>query len=136
TNKGLLVSTNGGTSFALSSAELASGQYMSSFTGAKEGATTRLLAISSTTNPDPTTSISARSYGFSKLSRLDVGGSWVDKTSVIPSGTTPRWAQMARNNISTVYVARKDANAYPQVIKSTNGGDGLSDVAFTDTSDR
>src|SRR5204863_6806654 len=86
TNKGLLVSTNGGTSFALSSAQLASGQYMTSFTGAKEGSTTRLLAISSTTNPDPVTSVSARSYGFSKLSRLDVGGSWVDKTSVIPSG--------------------------------------------------
>ena len=134
TNKGLLVSTNG-TSFALSSAQLASGQYMTSFTGAKEGTTTRLVAISSTTNPDPVNNISARAYGFSKLSRLDVGGTWVDKSSVIPSGTTARWVQMARNNISTVYIAGKDANAYPQVVKSTDGGNSFGDVFFTSTSD-
>src|SRR5437762_11720006 len=52
TNKGLLVSTNGGTSFSLSSTTgIATGQFMASFTGAKEGTTTRLMAVTSATNP-------------------------------------------------------------------------------------
>jgi hypothetical protein len=134
TNKGLLTSTDGAT-FALASTQLAAGQFMTSFTGAKVGTTTRLITVSSTTNPDPVNSVSARSYGLSKLSRLDVGGTWTEVTSAIPSGTTARWVQMARNNINTVYLAGRDANSYPQVVKSTNGGTSFSDVFFTATGD-
>src|SRR5205823_2005991 len=52
TNKGLLVSTNGGTSFALSTATgIAAGQFITSFTGAQAGTTTRLIAVTRATNP-------------------------------------------------------------------------------------
>src|SRR3954453_3703843 len=94
------------------------------------------MAITSTTNPDPVKpSVSPRSYGFSKLHRLDYGGSWVDKTSVVPSGDVPKFVQMARNDTSVVYLAGKDSAAMPQVVKSTNGGDSFSDTFFTRTTD-
>jgi hypothetical protein len=79
TNKGLLVSTNGGLSFALDSQQIPVSpinEYMISFTGAKQGGITRLIARTSGTNPNPTNSQSARSYGYTGLYRLDVGETW------------------------------------------------------------
>ena len=136
TNKGMLVSTNGGTSFTVSTTTgIASGQFIISFTGAKEGTTTRLMAITSASNP--TTGDSARSSAFGKLYRLDVGGTWIDKTTSFPTGNKPHFVQMARNNISTIYLAGTDAGsfAYPQVLKSIDGGNSWTDVYLTSTTD-
>ncbi len=136
TNKGLLVSTNGGTSFTLSSVTgIASGQFMISFIGAKDTAsgTTRLLAVTSATNPVAGNSPSA--YAFGKLYRLDVGGTWTDKTSAVPSGNKMHFVQMARSNITTAYLAGGDANGNEQVLKTTNGGDAWSDVFLSNSTD-
>ena len=140
TNKGLLVSTNGGASFALHAQQLPAGQFMISFSGAKTGTTTRLLAITSTTNPNATNSngTSARSYSYSKLWRLDVGGTWVDKSAAVAavaSGEVPKFVGMARDNISTAFLGGADAAGRPQVLKTTNGGDTFGDVFFTRTVD-
>jgi len=115
---------------------------MISFSGATAGGTTRLLTITSTTNPNATNSTSARSYGYSKLWRLDnpavAGAAWADKSaavSAVASGEVPNFVGMARGNASVAYLSGADAAGRPQVLKTSNGGDTFSDVFFTRTTD-
>jgi hypothetical protein len=141
TNKGLLVSTNGGSTFSLASAQLPAGQYMISFAGAKNGTTTRFLAITSTTNPNVTNSngTSARSYSYSKLWRLDYGGAWQDKSAAVSAVgdglDKPKFVGMARNNTSIAFLGGVDSAGRPQVLKTTNGGDAFADTFFTRPND-
>ena len=129
TNKGLLTSSNGGASFGLAAQQ--PGQTIMSFTGAKQGSTVRLLALTTSGSPSPDSRPWSLTYGG--LYRLDVGGSWVNKSSAIPSGEDPHFVSMAQNNISIAYTGGAGlVSGYylPQVLKTSNGGDAWSDTYF------
>ena len=127
TNKGLLISNDGGATFALAAQQ--PGQTIMSFTGAKEGATVRLLAL--TTSDAPTAGSDPAGLAYGGAYRLDVGGAWTNVSSGIPSGKSSHYISMAQNNISAVYIAGYDANGRPEVLKSNNGGSTFSDIFYT-----
>ena len=127
TNKGLLVSSDGGSSFALAAQQ--PGQTIMSFTGAKEGGTVRLLVTTTSDSPGPGSDPEFLTYGGAY--RLDVGGSWTSISGGIPSGKLPHYISMAQNNISTVYTGGVDPYGRPDVLKSTDGGTTFSDTLFT-----
>ena len=130
-NKGLLTSSNGGSTFSLA-AQQPTNRNIMSFTGAKQGSTVRLLAL--TTSSSIWDGYSPGDLIYNGFYRLDVGGTWVDKSSTIaaaPNGGTPNFISMAQNDINTVYTGGGDAIGAPQVLKSTNGGDSWSDVFLT-----
>ena len=113
TNKGLLTSSNGGASFTLSAQQPANTNMMS-FTGAKQGSTVRLLAL--TTSDSFWDGYSPADLTYNGLYRLDVGGSWVSKTAAITAvapGQDPNFVSMAQNNINIVYTGGGDPNGRP-----------------------
>lgn len=122
TNAGLLVSSNGGTSFAAASVGgLPSGQSILSFAGAKVGTTTRFAAVTYASG-----SIWAGIPGYElggggNVITLDWGASnWTTRT--LAAGVRPFYAGMAINDIGTMYVAGGSSSGAPTVYKSTNGG--------------
>jgi len=130
-NKGFLISSNGGSTFTLAAQQPANTNMMS-FTGAKQGSTVRLLAL--TTSNSSWDEYSPADLNYNGLYRLDVGGSWVDKTAAITAvapNQDPNFVSMAQNNINIVYTGGGDPNGRPQVLKSSNGGDTWADTFFT-----
>ena len=141
TNKGLLTSSNGGASFTLAAEQ--PGQTIMSFAGAKQGGIVRLLALTTGDSPSPGSHPWQLNYGG--FYRLDVGGSWVDKTAAIAAVAggvqgqqEPQYISMAENNINTVFTAGggivtgDDGVDYltSQILKTSNGGDTWSDTYF------
>ena len=127
-NKGFLTSSDGGATFTLAAQQPTNTNIMS-FTGAKEGATVRLMAM--TTSSTFWDGYSPANLTYSGLFRLDVGGSWVDVSSGIAAGEDPNFVSMAQNNISIVYTGGGDVAGRPQVLKSTDGGTTFADTFFT-----
>ena len=130
-NKGLLTSTNGGSTFSLAAQQPANTNMMS-FTGAKQGSTVRLLAL--TTSSSTWDGYSPADLTYNGLYRLDVGGSWVDETPAITAvapNQDPNFVAMAQNNINIVYTGGGDPNGRPQVLKSSDGGNTWADTFFT-----
>ena len=125
TNKGLLTSTTGGASFALTT--MPNGQAILSFTGARQGTTTRLMAVTTSGSPGPDTV--PIDLPFGALYRLDVGGTWTSLS--VPSNNSMRNVAMARNNISIAYLGGTDWVSMTQVLKTTDGGTSWSDVFRT-----
>ena len=135
TNKGFLTSSNGGSTFTLAAQQPANTNMMS-FTGAKQGSTVRLMAL--TTTSSSWDAYSPYDLTYDRFFRLDVGGSWVDKSAAIaavPSSRTPHFISMAQNNTNVVYTGGGDPIGCPQVLKSTDGGDTWADTFFTFASD-
>lgn len=131
TNAGLLVSTNGGTSFGVANVGgLPAGHVIKAFAGAKQGATTRFVAV---TYPSGSTYAGIPGYdngGGGAVVTLDWGqSSWTVRS--LPSGAWPFYAGMAGNNIDTMYVAGGSSAGAPTVYKSTNGGANWSSVFLT-----
>src|SRR5262249_12365682 len=134
TSRGLLVSNNGGASFALSSATgIPSTQAMFSFAGAKQGATTRFFAVTyPTADIYPGVLIEGSYTHFAGVYSLDVGqASWTRRTSGIAAGDYPTFVSMARNNVSVAYVAGGSSAGSPTVSKTSNGGANWSHVFNT-----
>ncbi len=131
TNAGLLVSTNGGVSFTLSTVTgIPSGKKIVSFTGARQGGTVRLFAL-------VTDSVYAGMpaedlfWPHQDVYVLDWGGSsWTLKTSGLPTGEGNGLAFIgsANNNINTAYVSGQNSNEEPIVYKTINGGDSWQSV--------
>ena len=122
TNDGLLLSTNNGTSFALQSiGGITAGQAIVSFAAAKQGASARFFAV---TSSGAYAGQPGCGTGGEGLYRLDVGQStWTNLTSALPSNHTPVYVGMATNNISVAFVAGKDLAARaPTVAKTADGG--------------
>ena len=132
TNRGLLVSTNGGSSFAIQSLGGMTG-VMFSFAGAKQGGTTRFFAVTLPfADVFPGVDIEDSNTDYQGIYSIDVGQSnWSAKTTGIPAGDFPSFVSMARNDINTAYVAGGGAADAPTVSKTTNGGASWSAVLNT-----
>ena len=130
TNQGLLVSTNGGASFSIQSITgIPTAEKIVGFAGAKQGATTRLVAV---TNTSAWAGIAGYEFDFTATSGvyfLDVGQSaWTKKITGIPAGNYPFYVAMALNDINTVYVSGGSDAGVPVVFKTTNAGTSWTSV--------
>jgi Viral BACON domain/Putative binding domain, N-terminal len=125
TSSGLLVSTNGGSTFALSSAGgIPSTQAMVSMAGAKQGSTVRLFAV--TADPAdvfPGLNVEGSYASYLGIYTIDSGqASWTQRTTGIAASDHPMFVAMSLNDISTAYVAGQNDGEYPIIYKTTNGG--------------
>src|SRR5581483_7565931 len=134
TSRGLLVSNNSGSTFAMSSAGgIPAGQVIFSFTGAKVGSTTRFFAVTlPSADVYPGVDIEGADQDYQGIYSIDVGqANWSLRTTGIASTDRPSFVSMARNDINTVYVAGASTNGVPTVDKSINGGLGWTPVLNT-----
>ncbi len=126
TGAGLLVSTNGGATFALSSiGGITASEAMVSFAGAKQGVTTRFICVTLNAGDVFPGLLIEGDYGsYQKVYSLDWGqASWSVRTNGIASGDQPVLVAMARNDISTAYIAgQQSASENPVLYRSGNGG--------------
>lgn len=125
TRQGLLISTNGGTSFSMSSTPgIPSGSGFISFTGGKSGGTTRLMGTIADQG-DLYPGIKALDIGIcTDILKLEVGaGSWTSVYNNIATGHEVFLITSAGNNSTTFYVGGTNTNnSYPVVYKTSNGG--------------
>jgi photosystem II stability/assembly factor-like uncharacterized protein len=133
TNDGLLVSTNGGSTFAVSSVGgLPAGQVILSFAGAKVGTTTRFLAVTAASG-----SVwgGVQGYDFGaggeNVATIDWGNASWSVRSLGNSTAWPLRAGMALNDLNTMYVAGSSDAGVPTVFKSSNGGSTWTSVLNT-----
>jgi photosystem II stability/assembly factor-like uncharacterized protein len=137
-NAGLLVSTNGGASFSVSSVGgIAAGQAMISFSGAKQAGVTRLFAVTWNAG-DVFEGVQGYDYGgiapgSQVIYTLTVGQkAWVPAMTGIGPTVVPIYVGTAQNDINTAYVAGGDnAAGTPTVFKTTNGGASWQSVFDT-----
>jgi photosystem II stability/assembly factor-like uncharacterized protein len=128
TGPGLLVSTNNGDTFALSSAGGidTNDEAMFSFAGAKQNGVTRFFCT--TLHPAdvyPGMLIEEVYASYLSVYTLDWGQSnWSATTNGISGEDDPVFVAMAQNNISTAYVAgqQNDDVEYPALYQTANGG--------------
>ncbi len=135
TYDGLIISTNGGSSFGISNVSgIPVPQRIFSFTGARQGNTVRLFCLTADSN-DIYVGIAGSDYwDFMKgVYTLDYGsGNWVSKMNGIITGTDyPMFVTSAQNDINTAYLAGSNSSGYPDILKTTNGGTGWSRVFNT-----
>ena len=131
TNAGLIVSTNGGASFAnVGTPGIPAGELMLSFTGAKVGAQMRffcLTAQSSYPGIDLGADYSANLRGIYSLE--NGAGSWTRRlTGIDPANDFLLSVAMAQNDLNTVYAAGGGSAGVPEVFKTTDAGASWSNV--------
>jgi photosystem II stability/assembly factor-like uncharacterized protein len=134
TNAGLLISSNGGGTFALFNyTGITMSQTALSFAGARQGGVARLFCLTADTS-DVYPGVWGADYAiYRSLYSLTVGqGSWVQKTTGISGGLYPFFLSMSQDNIDIVYAAGSNTNTYsPLVMKTTNGGNSWTSVFLT-----
>jgi len=126
TNDGLIISSNGGTSFFTSNISgIPAPQRIFSFAGAKQGSTVRFFCLTADSN-DIYVGIPGSDYwGFMRsVYSLDYGtGYWVQRMNGIILNTDYlMFTAMAQNDINTAYLAGSNSSGYPNIMKTTNGG--------------
>ena len=129
---GVLVSTNGGATFALAAVSgIPSSQAMVSFAGAKESGTTRFFCVtlgSADVYPGVT---GADHANYQSVYTLDWGNSWVSRTAGIAAGDHPFFAGAGRANVSVAYVGGGSDAGVPVVYRTADGGAHWSQVFLT-----
>lgn len=133
TNDGLLTSTDGGQTWAMSAVPgLPAGTTFLSFTGAKKGGTVRFWAT--VMDPKSTDVFAYTPSTFTQckgLYRMDAGEKqWTDLSKTMPADNSPAYVASAGNDIDTVWAGgarkvqvTKDYAMYvPAMLKSTDGG--------------
>ncbi|MBL7921021.1 MAG: T9SS type A sorting domain-containing protein [Bacteroidia bacterium] len=137
TNDGVLLSTNGGTSWSTAAiAGIPSGERIWSFAGAKVGAITRFFCITANVGDIYVGLVGSDYYQFAKgVYAVDYGsGNWTPKlTGINLTNDYPMFVGMAGNDINTVYLAGSNSIAYPTVFKTTNAGTNWTNVFNTST---
>ncbi|MDP1802709.1 MAG: T9SS type A sorting domain-containing protein [Bacteroidota bacterium] len=137
TNDGVLVSTNGGTSFStVAITGIPATQRIWSFAGAKVGPITRFFCITADVGDIYVGVVGSDYYQFAKgVYAVDYGaGNWLPKmTGINLTNDFPMFVGMATNDINTVYLAGSNNSSYPDVLKTTNAGTGWSHVFNTTT---
>jgi hypothetical protein len=135
TDVGLLISNNGGSSFALSTATgLPSGSSILSFTGSKASGVVRFACITANSGDVfaglENGSIGAGSYSGT-FTITPGNASWTPATS-IPSGDGPLVISMAQNDINDIYIGGTNySTSDPIIAKSTDGGHTFSNILNT-----
>ena len=136
TTDGLIVSTDGGDTWAVSSVPgLPKDAMVASFAAAKKGDKTRLwVTVIDPKNQDIYSHAVGLWQGFKGLYHLDVGDKeWTNLTATLPAKHVPMHVASASNDIDTVWVGGtervqadpKDPNYYldyPAMLKSVDGG--------------
>jgi photosystem II stability/assembly factor-like uncharacterized protein len=126
TNDGVLVSSNGGATFAVTTiAGLPVNERIWSFAGAKTGNLTRFFCITADVADTYVGVVGSDYENFMKgvYSVEYKVGSWVSKMTGITLGTDyPMFISMAQNDINTVYLAGSNSNAEPNILKTVNAG--------------
>jgi photosystem II stability/assembly factor-like uncharacterized protein len=126
TNKGLLVSSNGGQAFALeTNAGLPPGTGIYHLAGAKSGAATRLFCI-----PAPASVLLAWNEplnikgSLEGLYRMDYApnGPWSNSRGNIPASQEIAWVDLAKNNTQAIWAASNEPDDSPQMYRSNDGG--------------
>lgn len=134
TNDGVLVSTNGGSTWAIATITgIPAGEVIWSFCAAKVGATTRFFCLTGNSG-DVYVGLPGSDYwGFMQgVYSCDYGSTnWVPKMTGIAATDYPMFVAMAENDINTVYLAGSNDNSEPIVLKTTNAGTSWSDVLIT-----
>jgi len=133
TNAGLLVSPDGGGTFALSPATgIPATEAIVSFAGARQGSTLRFYAVtlgSGDVFPGVTGSDHAL---YRSVYTLDGGGgTWVARTTGIAAGDHPFFAGAPRADVSTAYLAGGSDAGVPTVYRTSDGGLHWSAVLLT-----
>lgn len=124
---GLVVSTDGGVTFALhpASGDLPSGNGMLSLTGANQGGTTRLFCVARNSGDMWPAMQGSEFWGNQDVYRLDWGSpdGWQLANNGIATGVFPFYISMARDRIDVVYVAgATEYPVFPMVYRSSDGG--------------
>jgi photosystem II stability/assembly factor-like uncharacterized protein len=134
TNSGLLVSTNGGSTFSLQPLTgIAAGQGLLSFSGAKQSGTVRFTATTADTN-DLYAGLQGSDYWnlCTGVYVKDGSGNWVLRTNGLNlANDFVFYTGMARDNINTAYLAGGSSSGAPVVFKTTNAGNNWSQVFLT-----
>ena len=132
TQAGLLISTDAGKNFSLSSAGgMPANQYIASFVGAKQGSTTRLFCVTAAeVFPGVTGADHSEYRGVYRLNYGD-DTNWSAVTKGIGSGDHPFFVSMARDNVSVAYLGGGSTSFFPIVYKTTDGGGSWQEVLLT-----
>lgn len=133
TQEGLLVSSDGGSSFSRHTASgLPSGAFLVGFAGAESAGTSRLVAV---TSADAWPGITAEDllWGYNGVYRLEWGDdSWQSVISGIDAADGLYFTGMARGDIDTIYLAGGNRDdCVPVVYRSDDGGSSWSGVFVT-----
>lgn len=134
TSDGVLVSTNGGTSFTIANITgLPANERIWSFAAAKNAGTTRFFCITADVNDIYVGVVGSDYYNFwQNVYSVDYGaGNWVNKSAGISANDFPMFVRMAENDINTVYLAGSNTNAEPIVLKTTNAGTTWNNTFLT-----
>ncbi len=125
TNIGLLVSTNGGTSWTGPSMTGIPGtEGILSCAGAKSGGTTRFFCITQASADIYVGETGDNNNGYANVYSMDYGvTNWTKKETGILANDLPFFVSMAANNINVAYIAGNDnTTQYPEVLKTVNAG--------------
>ena len=127
TNDGIVYSTNGGAGFSvLPTSGLGTDERIWSFAAAKQGATTRFVAITANVNDVYSGVAPWEYYGFAKgvYTMTDVDGTWVSRSANFDfNNDFIMYAAMAWNDVNTMYLGGNDmATGGPLVMKSADAG--------------
>jgi len=134
TNIGLMVSTNGGTSWSVPQMPgIPYSENIISCAGAKSGSTTRFFCITQAASDVYVGETGDNNNGYMNVYSLDYGaGNWTRKETGILSNDLPFFVGMAGNNIDVAYLAGNDGNTqFPEVLKTSDAGASWTHVFNT-----
>lgn len=136
---GLLVSGDGGRTFALSVATgIPAAEEIVSLAGARESGTVRLYAV---TVPDgflyPGILLEDTYYesppAYRGVYSLDTGaGSWLARTNGVAAGHRPLFVGLCRTNIAVAWLGGQTDDDYPAVYRTVDGGSNWQNVIVVD----
>jgi photosystem II stability/assembly factor-like uncharacterized protein len=132
TNAGVFASTDGGMTFSgTAPLGIPATESMVSFAGARAGVSARFFCVTAK-NTNVYAGITGADYAsYISVYEIDQGVvTWTQRTIGIPAGSYPWYVSMARNDISTAYLAGTE-NGAPMVLKTTDGGQSWNRVFLT-----
>ena len=133
TRAGMIVSTNGGVSFAKSAiAGIPAGQGMISFAGARQGGAVRLFCVTMNSGNIWPGITGSEYYGYQGIYALTPGpgAAWTSAVTGIAAGDYPFFVSMCRTNLNVAYVAGGSDAGVPIVYKTVNSGGSWQKVFF------
>ncbi|MGP8216734.1 MAG: T9SS type A sorting domain-containing protein [Bacteroidia bacterium] len=122
TNKGLIISINGGASWSAPATNGVTSQDFLSFAGAKVGSTTRFFCVTQTSGNVYVGTNGENASSYASVYSMTYPGSWVQKTTGINSGDWPFFVSMAANNVNEAYLGGESGSGIPIVLKTGDAG--------------